>query len=68
MIRYISGGLKTPSQNVVILWRQDRKRVSYEWVDWDGTNGSSQRLESTLHKLMSEKQALAYQVEIKVSS
>jgi len=65
---FVSGGFKTENQNLVILWRQDVTRGAYEWMEWDGSNTSSQKLESTLSKLLNEKKPLAHLIELKVKS
>lgn len=54
--------------NLVVIWRQTNSRMAYEWIDggWDGTNASNQRLEAILHRLMTDKTSLSYQVDVKV--
>lgn len=53
----------------MIIWRQTSSKISYEWIEggWDGTNTSAQRLDSILHRLITEKTSLSYQVEVKVN-
>ncbi|CAL8147772.1 unnamed protein product [Orchesella dallaii] len=60
-----SGNVK--DSNLLIIWRQDKKRLSYEWMEggWDGSNSSIQRLDNVLYRLMTDRSPLAYHVEIK---
>ncbi|XP_021948075.1 dnaJ homolog subfamily C member 16 [Folsomia candida] len=61
----LSGSKK--DSNLMIIWRQTSSKISYEWIEggWDGTNTSAQRLDSILHRLITEKTSLSYQVEVK---
>lgn len=65
MYLFFAGNAK--ESNLLIIWRQDKKRLSYEWMDggWDGSNASAQRLDNVLYRLMTDRSPLAYHVEIK---
>ena len=62
-----------PQSHMVIVWRQDAHRLSYSWLSQpfvsgvDHWNTSKQLLQSTLMKLLTSSQPLAYQTMMKVS-
>ena len=53
------------NSNLVIIWRQDKSRISYEWVDnWVNINSSS-GLEAVLEKLLNNAEANYHVTEVK---
>ncbi|CAG7836807.1 unnamed protein product [Allacma fusca] len=55
----------TSSSNLVIIWRQDKSRISYEWVSsWVNINSSS-GLDAVLDKLLNNQESNYHVTEVK---
>lgn len=56
-----------PLLRIVILWRRDTSHVKYEWITekWD-LNDTTQKLETTISRLLRSSEALSYEAFVKV--
>lgn len=56
-----------PLLRIVILWRRDTSHVKYEWITdkWD-LNDTTQKLESTISRLLRSSEALSYEAFVNV--
>nr|CAH0101702.1 unnamed protein product [Daphnia galeata] len=67
----LEGGKSEATTHLVIVWRQDIRRLSYSWLSqpfvsgFDNWNSSIENLQRTLTKIMGTAQPLAHQTIVK---
>jgi DnaJ family protein C protein 16 len=63
------GEFVEPLLRVVILWRRDTSHVKYEWIsdkwEWENNlNQTTQKLDSTISRLLRSSEALTYEASV----
>lgn len=73
MFLCIDGEDVEPILRIVIIWRIDTTHVKYEWVrdKWESEenfNDTTQKLETTISRLLRSSEALTYEAFVKVGN